>query len=165
MPCPGAAGPIEKAFGINLYNGYALYQKDGPETFTRASGTLQDNIITNGRNSSERIDSITIFTGHAFLPLRPVTSIIKFNDDHLVYFPNPPGDFKADTPFIDASGLMNSVFFSHGKGRVVIVGEAAMFSAQLTGPQKSKMGMNEPAAKYNPQFLLNIIHYLDGILK
>lgn len=165
MPCPGAARPIGKAFGINMYNGYALYRKDGPETFTRASGSLKESLITNGRNKSERIDSITIFTGHAFLPLRPVTKIIEMTEHHMVLFPNPPGDFKEDTPYIDATGLMHSVYFPHGKGRVVIVGEAAMFSAQLAGPQKFPMGMNEQAAKNNPQLLLNIIHYLDGILK
>lgn len=165
MPCPGAASPIGKAFGINMYNGYALYDKEGRETFTRASGSLKENILTNGRNRHERIDSITIFAGHAFLPLRPVTKIIELTSDHTVYFPNPPGNFQDDTPFIDAAGLMHSVYFSQGKGRVVIVGEAAMFSAQLAGPEKFRMGMNEPAAKYNPQLLLNIIHYLDGILK
>jgi len=164
MPCPGAVKPIGKAFGINLYNGYALYNKDGQEIFTRAAGTLKANAITNGRNPSERVDSIAVFTGHAFLPLRPVEKIIEFNDDHSVLFPNPPGDFREDTPSIDASGLMHSVYFTQGKGRVVIVGEAAMFSAQLAGPNRFKAGMNEPAAKYNPQLLLNIIHYLDGVL-
>lgn len=165
MPCPGAVSPIGKAFGINMYNGYAMYNKEGRETFTRASGTLKESLLTNGRNAHERVDSITIFTGHAFLPLRPVSKIIELTSDHSVFFPNPPGNFQKDTPFIDAAGLMHSVYFPQGKGRVVIVGEAAMFSAQLAGPEKFKMGMNEPSAKNNPQLLLNIIHYLDGILK
>lgn len=165
MPCPGAARLIGKSFGINLYNGYALSRKDGPETFTRAAGTLKDNIITNGRNTSERVDSITIFGGHAFLPLRPVTKIIEFNDDHYVLFPNPPGEIRRDTPYIDAGGLMHSVYFTDGKGRVVIAAEAAMFSAQIGDGGSFRMGMNAPVAKNNPQFLLNIIHYLDGMLE
>ncbi len=49
----------------------------------------------------------------------------------------------------------------YGKGRIVVFGEAATFSAQLAGEQKSKMGMNNPQAKQNPQLLLNIIHWLD----
>jgi hypothetical protein len=82
MPCPGAAHLIGKAFGVNLYNGYALYQKTGYETFfTRASGSLKDNVITNGRNITERVDSITVFGGHAFLPVRQVTTIIALNDE------------------------------------------------------------------------------------
>jgi hypothetical protein len=52
-----------------------------------------------------------------------------------------------------------------GKGRVAIFGEAAMFSAQLGGPQKLPMGMNAPVAKQNPQFLLNVMHWLSGLLE
>jgi hypothetical protein len=165
MPCPGAVKPVAKAFDVNMYNGYALYNGGNDEQFTRSAGTLQENIITNGRNSSERVDSITIFTGHAFLPLRPVSSIIRLSDQHIVSFPNPPGNFREDTPFIEATGLLNSAYFRHGNGRVVIFGEAAMFSAQLAGLQKFKAGMNAPSAKHNAQLLLNIIHYLDGLLE
>ena len=40
----------------------------------------------------------------------------------------------------------------------------AMFSAQLTGPEKAPMGMNAPVAKHNPQFLLNLMHWLAAVL-
>jgi hypothetical protein len=165
MPCPGAARDIGKSLGINLYNGYALYQKQGFETFTRASETLHSNLITNGRSTEERVDSITIFGGHAFLPTRLVHPIIRFSDDHKVFFPAVAGDFTESTPVIDASGLYHSIFFTEGKGKVVIVAEAAMFSAQLAGQGRARMGMNAPEAKQNPQLLLNIIHWLDGVLK
>lgn len=164
MPVPGAARHIGRAFGINFYNGYAVPMKEGPEMFTRATGQLRSNSITNGRNAAERVDSITIFGGHAFLPARPVNGIITFNNDHRVLFPIVAGEFAENTPYIDASGLYHSVFFKEGKGRVVIAAEAAMFSAQLAGPQREKMGMNAPEAKRNPQLLLNIIHWLDGKL-
>jgi hypothetical protein len=164
MPCPGAAINIGRAFGINMYNGYAAYKKDGYETFSRGAGQLKDNVVTNGRNAAEKVDSITIFGGHAFLPARPVNPIIVFNNDHQVFFPKVAGEFKEDTPYIDASGLYHSAYFTEGKGRVVISAEAAMFSAQLAGPEKNKMGMNEPVAKNNPKLLLNIIHWLDGKL-
>jgi hypothetical protein len=164
MPVPGAAVNIGNAFSVNLYNGYALYMKDGHETYTRAGGQIQDSPITNGRNAAERVDSITAFGGHAFLPAREVIPAIKFNSDHKVYFPKVAGEFHEDTPYIGAAGLFHTVCFKEGKGRVVIAAEAAMFSAQLTGRNREKFGMNEPAAKRNPQFLLNIIHWLDGKL-
>ena len=164
MPVPGATRNIGNAFSINLYNGYALYMKEGYETYTRAGGQIQDSPITNGRNAAERVDSITAFGGHAFLPAREVISAIKFNSDHKVYFPKVAGEFHEDTPYIGAAGLSHTVCFKEGKGRVVIAAEAAMFSAQLTGRNREKFGMNEPAAKRNPQFLLNIIHWLDGKL-
>jgi hypothetical protein len=47
-----------------------------------------------------------------------------------------------------------------GKGRVAVFGEAAMFSAQLAGPQKMPIGMNSPDATQNYQLLLNVIHWL-----
>ena len=49
----------------------------------------------------------------------------------------------------------------YGRGKIVVFGEAALFSAQLQGAEKRKMGMNNPQALQNPQFLLNIIHWLD----
>ena len=51
-----------------------------------------------------------------------------------------------------------------GKGRVVVLGEAAMLSAQVTGPDKSPMGMNAPGND-NKQVALNIMHWLSGALK
>jgi hypothetical protein len=44
---------------------------------------------------------------------------------------------------------------------VVCFGEAALFSAQLAGPQQRPVGMNAPGAEQNPQLLLNLIHWLD----
>lgn len=39
-----------------------------------------------------------------------------------------------------------------------------MFSAQLAGPDKHPMGMNALIAKQNPQFLLNVVHWLTGVM-
>jgi hypothetical protein len=46
----------------------------------------------------------------------------------------------------------------------VVLGEAAMMSAQLAGPQKMKFGMNRPGID-NRQLALNIMHWLSGLLK
>ncbi|QGY46855.1 hypothetical protein GM418_25305 [Maribellus comscasis] len=48
------------------------------------------------------------------------------------------------------------------KGGIVALGEATMFSAQLTGPNKIKIGMNNAVAPENTQLLLNTLHWLDG---
>jgi len=69
-----------------------------------------------------------------------------------------------DTPRVPIKGWHQGVVMKVGKGRVAIFGEAAMFSAQLQGPQKRPMGMNAPGAKQNTQFLLNVIHWLSGLL-
>ena len=45
-----------------------------------------------------------------------------------------------------------------------VFGEAAMFSAHVTGPQRLPMGMNALYAAGNPQFVLNTLHWLAGLL-
>jgi len=43
------------------------------------------------------------------------------------------------------------------------MGEAAMLSAQIAGPQRDKMGMNQPGLD-NKQLVLNLMRWLGGIL-
>ena len=52
--------------------------------------------------------------------------------------------------------------YAPGIGRVVMSGEAAMFTAQVAGPQQFRAGMNSPFAARNYRLLLNFIHWLDG---
>lgn len=65
---------------------------------------------------------------------------------------------------ISAAGRAQGIVFGFGKGRVVVLGEAAMLSAQLTGPGGMKFGMNRPGID-NRQLALNILHWLSGLLK
>ena len=52
--------------------------------------------------------------------------------------------------------------FASGNGRVVVLGEAAMLSAQRTGGGKP-MGMNAPGND-DRQFALNVVRWLGGAL-
>ena len=52
-----------------------------------------------------------------------------------------------------------------GKGRVVVMGEAAMLTAQLAGAEKAKFGGLNQTGIDNRQLALNIMHWLSGILK
>jgi len=57
-----------------------------------------------------------------------------------------------------------------GKGRVVVLGEAALLTAQIVtspdgNPQtQRKFGMNAPGND-DRQFALNVLHWLSGVLK
>jgi len=61
--------------------------------------------------------------------------------------------------------VKQGAFRTYGKGKVVAFGEAAMFTAQLAGPNQIRMGMNNDAAPENYQLLMNIVHWLDGKLE
>ena len=79
--------------------------------------------------------------------------------------PDTAWAFREDTPRIPVAGWSQGAVMKFGKGRLAIFGEAAMFTAQVSGKSKRKMGMNHPAAKQNAQFLLNVIHWLDGLIE
>ena len=161
MPFGGAAARIGRVFGFNWVNGYAMRDDGSPERFWRAAGTLLDVPITAGSRPEERIDSIAVFTGSAFLPPPAAIPVTHFLDDYSILLPEQAGQFSDTTAWIDGRYFTNGAMLEHGKGRVICFGEAAMFSAQLQGPQLAPMGMNQPGAEQNPQFLLNIIHWLD----
>jgi len=59
---------------------------------------------------------------------------------------------------------MQGAALTRGRGRVAAFGEAAMFSAQVSGNERRPMGLNMGTAAENPQFLLNVMHWLSGLL-
>lgn len=166
MPFPGAAEKLGAAFGIKFTNGYVRSQpnRSGPDVFRRAESSLQEHAITNGRNPAERVDEVATFTGSAFqvpkakpLLVLPTTAVSLLT--------STAGQFLPETTREAVSGWWQGAVLPFGKGRVAVFGEAAMFSAQWVGPNRNPMGMNAPVAKQNYQFLLNLMHWLSGLLK
>jgi hypothetical protein len=164
MPMGGAAADLASAFGFAFSNGFAADTvRPGPIAFMRATGALCDNIITNGRDPSERVDTIVTFTGQAFTIPDDASSILRFDDKYVMLLPDTAWVFDKSTKMFNIGGWSQAAFKNYGNGRVAVGGEAAMFTAQLAGPQMYRAGMNSPEAKENHQLLLNIIHWLDGI--
>ena len=92
-------------------------------------------------------------------------ALSKFSADALAFMPKVFGEaITNNTAKTAIGGWLQGATLRAGKGRVAVFGEAAMFSAQLAGPNKTPMGMNAPNAKQNPQFLLNVLHWLSGLL-
>ena len=165
MPMGGAAKEMAAAFGFTFTDGFAIdTTASGPAFFYRADHTLSDNIITNGRNQSEQIDSIVSFTGQAFPVPEDASSVLIFDNRYTLLLSDTAWVFNRNTQRKNINGWSQLAYKKYGMGRVVVSGEAAMFTAQIAGPQKAKVGMNSPYAKRNYQLLLNIIHWLDGKL-
>lgn len=163
MPFPGAAEKLAAAFGVRLSNGYVLRSGGGADYFKRADGTLKDHAITNGRNAAERIDTVRSFTGSAF-QAEGAEPLMVLPDGYMSLLVSAAGQFAEQTPRVAVGGWYQGAVLRFGKGRVAVFGEAAMFSAQLAGANQSPMGMNAPDAKENSQFLLNVLHWLSGLL-
>jgi hypothetical protein len=157
-----AASKLAAAFGFSFTDGFAVdTAQAGPAMFCRADGTLADNIITNGRGDKERVDSIYSFTGQAFSVPEQASPVLTFSDSYRLLLTDTAWVFNEKTVFKPVKGWSQLAFREYGKGRVVMSGEAAMFTAQLAGPQQARVGMNSPYARKNYQLLLNVIHWLD----
>ena len=66
---------------------------------------------------------------------------------------------------VSAAGRAQGIALKFGKGRVVVLGEAAMLTAQLAGPEKAPFGgLNVPGID-NKQLALNIMHWLSRLTR
>lgn len=162
MPFAGAAENLAAAFGIFFANGFAFDSTLAPFdlVFRRSDGSLASHAITNGHRPRERIDSIVTFTGSAFRVLVPAEPLLLLAPNLTVLMPEEAWLFSKRTPRLSAAGMLQGAALRHGRGRVAVFAEAAMFTAQFIGPQRRHMGMNAPAAHQNAQFVLNVIHWL-----
>lgn len=166
LPFGGAAADLAASFGVSFSNGFVLDTSitKGLIRFRRSDAALASNSITNGRNASERIDSVTTFTGQGFELTAPGVPLFTIPAGWVLYLPDTAWRFSSATPRKAAGGLLQGAVLRVGKGRVAVFGEAAMFSAQVAGPARRPMGFNSPEAAQNAQFVLNVLHWLTGLL-
>lgn len=165
MPCGGSVSELAERFGINILNGFAVRRDGLPEVFSKKRKTLLPNKITS--YTGMEIDSVMCWGGTGFIVPPHARVITVLGENYKIYLPSDVSQIKrriADTvPHISGMGLVNGAYLKFGKGRIVIFGDGAPFSAQLQGIKSEKRGMNHPNAGQNAQFLLNIIHWLDKI--
>ena len=162
MPFSGAAAEMAAAFGFEFTNGFVIHDSTkGMARFTLADHSLAVNNITSGRNKDEKVDTVITFTGQGFKIPEGAISLLTFDDHYTNLLPDTAWVFNESTRRQNAKGMSQGAVTTFGKGRVAVFGEAAMFSAQLAGPEKIKAGMNNEIASQNYRFLLNIVHWLD----
>jgi len=170
MPFPGAIEKLASKFGVRFENGFNALKNDegalavGRLEFRRKDGGIARHAITSGTDRKGRIDQIATFTGSAFRLERGTAGaspLLILGRRSYVLSPKRAWKFGKDTPRKDASGWLQGAAIEHGKGRVVVFAEAAMFTAQRTRGG-GRMGMHAPAAKDNEQLALNVLRWLSS---
>ena len=165
MPFAGAASELAKKFGFDFYDSFVMNDSlRGNIDFDKNTGTLNDNFITKGRNINEEVNKVRSFTGQGFKIPKNAKSILKLDESQTVHLVDTMWVFNEKVKSFPAKDLSQGAILTFGKGKIAVFGEAAMFSAQLAGPNRIKVGMNTEEAKENHQLLLNIIHWLDDKL-
>ncbi len=162
MPFPGAAGELASAFGVTFSNGYARPGHGDSNIFDMFDGAtgLKESAATRGRNDDEKVTEVATFTGSAFRMPEKAIPILVFGANSISLETKKAPGVTPDAPEIPIEGWCQGALLNFGGGRVAVFGEAAMFSAQLAGPQQMPIGMNTPDARQNHQLLLNVMHWL-----
>jgi len=164
-PFATAAEILAKRLGVDMGKGYTIDAANSDAVtnnpsfivYSRENHLLAEHPITNGRNDAERVNRIIVFTGQSLKGPEGSDSFLKLADTAVDNVPSPGKP-------VSASGRTQGLSFRLGKGRLVVLGDAAMLSAQVTGSDNTPFGMNLPDID-NRQLTLNIMHWLSGLLK
>jgi hypothetical protein len=176
-PYSVAVGTLSKRFDVDLTKGYTIdnvhYNKEAEDqtelVFTRENHLIVDHPITLGRNAGERINRIMTFSGTSLKGPKDSVAFLKLADSALDVLPPDPlppagkDEAPRDHKTVSAAGRAQAVAFGYGKGRVVVLAEAAMFTAQVAS-RGFQFGFNVPGID-NRQLVLNTMHWLSGLLK
>jgi hypothetical protein len=184
-PFGSAAAELSKRFGVSMGKGIAfdLASYESTPTFVSFSadkGQLGDHPIIKGLHPGERIKRVVAFGGQSLSVPGGATALLKFGptslesenqrelelalEDARAKGPSAPAALiRHATP---AAGRAQAVALTIGTGRVVVVGEAGMFSAQIAKSQQPsgadlEFGMNTPGND-DKQFVLNVLHWLSA---
>ena len=164
MPIPAAAALLAEALGLEFTNSYAVRENNSesrpPIVFKLEDKTLKPHPIMQGRNAKEHIRQVATFTGQAFRG--EATPLLVFRSGIEAVYPEEAGKLEETNRRHSVQGWYQGAVLELGKGRAAVFGEAAMFSAQVSS-KGSQMGMNAEIASQNPQFLLNVMHWLSRV--
>lgn len=180
-PAGQAAANLAAQFGVEMTTWYAEDPKQhDPETgnwgfliFSRENGLLADHPITRGRNPSaplrsaglgagragdaERVNRVITFTGQTLKGPPGSVPFLQLSAEAIEY----PRRRSADNEFRRVPNAAQGLALEFGKGRVVVLGEAAMLTSQVAraSGRELRFGMSRPGYN-NRQLALNVLHWL-----
>lgn len=185
-PFGGAAADLAARFGVGMGKGWVFERAETSAgmttqfTFDRVKSSLGDHPITRGRTADEQVSRVRAFTGQSLTPPAGAVVLMRLGETAREAPDNASlnaaaeaiarGDERAIAEFPSVAGRAQGLALTFGRGRVVVLGEAAMLSAQVVRfPQgdsraEIRMGMNVPGTD-NQQFALNIMRWLGGALE
>ena len=163
QPFPAAAADLARKLGFLFYNGFVLdtgaRQAQGMVTFTRQRGTLHAHPVTDGSLGRPALSRFTVFTGQALLPLSEAQPLLELSRPHQLFLPGPDRKITPATARVSVESWLQGATRKIGRGRLAVFGEAAAFTAQVSGGER-KTGMAHPLADENAVFILNTLFWL-----
>jgi len=178
-PFGAAAEALAARFGVRMGTGYAFAPTpNGVSTnLIYPAEAFDEHPIITGRGADERVGSVTAFTGQSLAGPEGATVLLPMTVGAREAADLPTlqrinerieAGESADTLIAELSAPAlpaQALAFAYGEGRVVVLGEAGMLSAQrvrFPDGREVRFGMN--VAPGNARFGLNILHWLTGLL-
>lgn len=177
FPFGPAARSLGERFGIAMSGGtvedslhHDVTSDDWSQLeFTRGDSLIVDHPITLGRSPTEKINRVMAFMGQSLAGPEGSVGFLRLSSTAVdraadVTVERDGGDTRVIvTPgsSTTAAGRAMGVAMEYGKGRVVVLGEAAMLSAQRQNDRS--FGMQVPGID-NRQLALNIMHWLSRLM-
>jgi uncharacterized protein DUF4350 len=167
-PFANAAAGLAKNFGITFGERAVTDSAHreprtvnaGSLLFSRDNGLLGDHAITRGRDATETVRQVATWTGVAVTGPPGASSLLTLG----------PGARELGDDGAARAGDAQAIAFTRGHGRIVVMGDAALLTAQLvTGEEAGAhgatlaLGINRTDLD-DGQFVLNVMHWLSGAL-
>ncbi len=165
-PFGAAVENLSRKFGVHMFNG-----ETSDSVYFHGNEQYRDELVFSKRNgllhehpASSGIETVRSFRGQSMSIPENAQVLLKFSKYAMHSLPDSiwKEGSKTYTRFADpvsAYGNCQGLALQYGKGRVVMLGEAAMITAQVY--KSEKFGMNTPGNQ-NRQFALNIMRWLAG---
>jgi len=156
-PFGEAAADLGAAFGVTMHMGFVEIpgEASDPLLFSDANGRLGDHVIIRGDGPDATVRRVMTYTGQSLDAPAGATTLLRLPATAIEGVP------EADSLVERSAGPAQGVALEYGAGRVVVLGEAAMVTAQVN--RRVRYGMNT-ADNDNRQFVLNVMHWLSRVL-
>ena len=142
----------------------------GQVVFARAAGTLGDHPITNGEGVIGGVDTVETFTGQSLRGPADAMPLLLLSAHALDRIPVSASVEQRGSQRIttfqtedrSAAGRAQGLALQFGTGRVVVLADGAMLTAQKE--RTLRFGMNSPG-NHKRLFTLNVVRWLAGALE
>lgn len=150
-PFGEAAAPLARALGVTMHGGFVEvpHEQSDPLLFSDGNGRLGAHEIINGY-AGRPVHRVMTFTGQSLDGPANAAALLRLP-------PNATESVPIGGRFEERrAGAAQAVAFAFGKGRVVVLGEAAVLTAQVD--HRKPFGMN--LENDNAAFALNVVRWL-----
>jgi hypothetical protein len=152
-PFGEAAANLSAVFGVTMHKGFVVVPNESsdPLLFSRKTGRLGDHPIVTGIGDGTEVKRVMTYTGQSLDGPAMATVLLRLPATAVEAVPE--GDSLVERPAGPAQGIA----LEFGKGRIVVLGEGGMVTAQVN--RRVPYGMNT-LDNDNVQFVRNTMCWL-----